>query len=694
MATTQPNPTDEPIDAQFRQLLAERYRDAVGQLAQRYPTEQKGLVVTYDDLYTYSFDLAQDLLGDPEQVLEYFEAGLRQFDLPADVALEDAHVRVTGLPDELTFYPGRFSPTAEAGTYRALTGEVSKVSDTYSKITEAAFECQRCGVMSYVPQTDSGFQEPHECQGCERQGPFRVNFDQSAFVDAQQLRLATPPEIGEAGGTTVDVHLEDDLAGTATAGDRVTATGVLHLEQKTSGNEKTGKFEPYMDAQALTVEETDYRSADVSPDERDRIHELAAGAEGPPLELAAASLAPKIHGYESIKKILILAMVGGSKTVYGPEDHDRGQFHVLLLGDPGTAKSKLIDRVEDLGWRTVGVSGKGATVAGVTASAVQDDFGDGSASLEAGAFVKAHQGTVCIDELDDMPEDVRAAMLDPMSKQRIAVNKWGINATLRTETAVVTAGNPEYGRFDPYEPIPDQFDFESNLLSRFDLVFTLTDRPDPDDDETIGYHIADARDAAKREMAGKEVADDLAETIATPIDRDLLRKWVALAKQAPEPVFADDSVKEWLIDSFADLRGLNGYDDDSAVPVTFRKLEGIIRVAEAAAKFEFSETIEQDHVRFATRVVGESMQDYATDEDGQLDADVAETGTSHSQQQKMKLLADVIKELQGETGADREAVVDALEGEEIAAPHGVVDKAKEQGLAYNTGDGLRWVGGA
>lgn len=689
MSTTPTRPTDDSTDEQFRQFLAERYRDAVGQLA---VADEQSLVVAYSDLYEYSFDLARDLLNSPEQTIEYFEVGLRNFDLPADVDLADAHVRITGLPDELTFFPGLFSPTDEKGTYRALTGEVSKVTDTYSKIVEAAFECERCGTMSYVPQVDSGFAEPHECQGCERQGPFSVNFDQSAFVDAQQLRLATPPEIGDAGGTTVDVFVEDDLAGEATAGDRVTATGVLHLEQQTNGNEKSGKFEPYLDAHALTIEETDHTSVDVSPDERDRIHELAAGAEGDPLEVAAASLAPKIHGYESIKKILILAMVGGSKVVYGPEDHDRGQFHVLLLGDPGTGKSKLIDQVESLGWRTVGVSGKGATVAGVTASAVQDDFGDGSASLEAGAFVKAHQGTVCIDELDDMPEDVRAAMLDPMSKQRIHVNKWGINATLRTETAVVAAGNPQYGRFDPYDPIHEQFDFESNLLSRFDLIFTLTDRPDPENDTTVGRHISEARDAAKREQASHAEAAD-SDVIDAPIDRDLLRKWIALAKQAPEPV-ASDEVREWLVESFADLRALNGYDDDSAVPVTFRKLEGIHRIAEAAAKFEFSETIEMEHAQFATNVVGESMRDYATDEDGTLDADVVESGASRSQQKKMKLLAETISDHQGESGADREAVIDDLHEQGVETAASLIEKAKNDGRAYESGDGLRWVGEA
>ncbi|MFC5278622.1 minichromosome maintenance protein MCM [Halorubrum rubrum] len=698
MSTTHDRRTEnETLTETLIRFMRERYRDEIGTLAQRYPNEQLSLVIDYDELYEFDRGLAEDCLEKPAEMREYLEEALRLYDLPADVDLANAHVRVSNLPPEHTYYPGGFSPTDQAGSYRAITGEVSKATDQYSKIVEAAFECQRCGMFTYIPESDSGFQEPHECQGCERQGPFRVNIDQSEFIDAQQFRLTTPPEIAEGGGTEIDVFVEDDLADVVTAGDRVTVAGTIHLDQQTQGNQKTGKFEPYVDAGALAVDETDHTEVDTTPEERERIQELAAGEEGDPLDLAAASLAPKIHGYDDIKRALILAMVGGSKTVYGPDDHDRGEFHVLLLGDPGTAKSKLIDRVEDLGWRSVGVSGKGATVAGVTASAVQDDFGDGGSALEAGAFVKAHKGAVCIDELDDMPADVRAAMLDPMSKQKIHVNKWGINATLRTETAVVAAGNPKYGRFDPYEPVQEQFDLESNLLSRFDLVFTLTDQPEPDRDSDITSHILDARDAAKRQMAGLDVDDEIAETIATPVDRDLLRKWIALAKQQPEPVFANDEVKAWLEESFTNLRGMNGYDNESPVPVTFRKLEGIVRIAEAAAKFEFSETIEMEHVEFATNAVGQSMKDYGIDEDGTYDADVQETGTSKSQQQKMKILGAVIEELQpdGTGGAETEAVVEKLEEEGIDTGWGLIDKAKEQGLAYEPqGEGIRWVGGA
>lgn len=697
MSTTTTTP-DEDLTNKLIRFYRERYQEAIAELAQHYPKEQVSLVVDYDDLYEYDRGFAEDYLAEPEQLAEYLEEALRLYDLPADVSLSSAHVRVQNLPGERTFYPGEFSPTDYAGQYAAITGEVSKATDQYSKIVEAAFECERCGTMSFIPMGDGGFQEPHECQGCERQGPFSINLDKSDFVDAQQLRVATPPEIASGAGQEIDVFVEDDLADRATIGDRVTIAGTIHLEQQTNGRQKTGKFEPYLDGNHISVKQTDHTDLDIDPGERERIHEVAAGEEGDPIDSAAQSLAPKIYGYEHIKRMLVLSMVGGSRIEYSDGDHDRGEFHVLLLGDPGTAKSKLIDRVEELGWRTVGISGKGATTAGTTATASQDNFGDGEWTLSAGAFVKANEGTVCIDELDDMPADVRAAMLEPMSKQSIHITKAGINTKLRTQTGVVAAGNPKYGRFDPYEDVHDQFDLGSTLLSRFDLIFTLTDQPDPDRDSNITGHILDARDAAKRQMTGREIDDDQEETISTPIDPSLLRKWVALAKQQPAPVFADDDVKQWLQDSFNDLRSLHGYDEESPVPVTFRKLEGIVRIAEAAAMFEFSETIEMRHARIAAKAVGQSIQDYGKNEDGELDADVQESGTSKAQRDKIKILEEVVQELQpakSSDGADVEAVIEELENEGVRTGYDLIDQVKERGWAYQpNGDDIRWVGRA
>lgn len=699
MATTQT--LTEDLITFFRNY----YREEIGTLAQRYPNEQRAIEVDYADLFQFSQDSAEDVLEKPEAMQEHLDEALHMYDLPADIDLAGrgddapATVRVVNLPEDYTFYSGGFSPTELAGELLSVTGEVSKASDVYSKVVEAAFECKRCGTMSYIPQTDSGFQEPHECQGCERQGPFRVNHDQSTYKDAQKLRLQTPPEVASVAGQTIDVFVERDLAEVATVGDRVTITGVLHLEQVTKGKEKTGKFEPYMDGTAIAVDETDHTEIDIAPEEQSRIRALAAGEEGEPIELAGDSLAPKIYGHDHIKRMAVLMMVGGQRVVYPDGSADRGDFHMLLLGDPGTAKSNIVDRVEEVAPRSVGVSGKGAREAGITASAVRDDFGDSQWTLEAGAFVKANQGVVCIDELDDMPAEIRAAMLDPMSKQKIHVNKAGINATLSTEAGVIAAGNPLYGRFDEYEPAQEQFDLESNLLSRFDIIFTLTDRPDPDRDADIVSHILSSREAAKRAMKGEELSAEEADVVQPPVDVDILRKWIALAKRQPAPEFEGTEVKRDLGESFEQLRAANGYDTDAAVPVTWRALEGIVRIAEAAAKFEFSEVITARHARIATEAVGQSLQDFGKDEDGQFDADVIETGQSKKTTDTVKFVEDVLDEDFAFEEVDRDTVIEAVNGRSDAvgesAVHSALDKiCKERGHASEPkiGETVKWLG--
>ncbi len=695
--STQQTLTEDLVD-----FLRNYYREEIGELAQHYPGEQHALEVEYADLYQAVPDAAEDFQEQPEQMQDYLDEALHQYDLPVDMDLSGgdppAEVRVVNLPEEHTFYPGGFSPTDRAGEYVAIEGEISKASDEFSRITEAAFQCQRCSTMNYISQQDAGFQEPHECQGCERQGPFKVNHDQSSFKDAQKLRVTTPPEIASGSGQDIDVDVERDLSEMATVGDRVTISGILHLEQITRGQEKTSQFEPYFEGKHIDLEETDHAQLELTPEDRTEIQRLANGEEGDPIDLAGASVAPKIHGLNQIKRMAVLLMVGGQRVVYPDESVDRGDFHMLLLGDPGVAKSVLLGRIEEISPRSVAVSGKGIHTAGLTASAVRDDFGDSEFTLKAGAMVRAHQGVAAIDELDDMDPDVRAALLDPMSKQRIDVEKGGINATLKTETAVVAAGNPKYGRFDRYEPMEEQYDIENNLLSRFDLIFTPTDRPDPDHDPEVAEHILQTREAAKKQMRGEELTEEEAQSIEPPVDSDLLTKWIALAKRQPAPTFAPGVEKD-LEESFNDLRAANGYDDDAAVPVTWRNLEGIVRIAEAAAKFELSETITQRHAEIATQAVGKSMQDYGTDEEGQLDADVVETGQSKKTTDHVKLVEKVLEEEFAYDEVSREDVVDATQERDESVKENTVFRAietiaRERGYAIEPtrGETVKWIG--
>ncbi|MEF8779156.1 MAG: LAGLIDADG family homing endonuclease [Haloferacaceae archaeon] len=330
--------TDD-LTERFIQFYRNYYRDEIGQLAQRYPNEQRSLYVDYDDLYTFDPDLAEDFLAKPDQFREYAEEALRLYDLPADVSLGQAHVRVENLPQSRTIdIRGIRVQDDHIGRMIAVQGIVRKATDVRPKITEAAFECQRCGTMTYIPQTDSGFQEPHECQGCERQGPFRVNHDQSEFVDSQKLRVQESPE-GLRGGQTpqaIDVDAEDDITGEVTPGDHVTVVGVLHIEQMTQGNEKTPVFDLYMDGVSISIEDEEFEDMDITQADVQDIVERSS--EDDIYQQMVDSVAPSIYGYDQEKLAMILQLFSGVTKHLPDGSRIRGDLHMLLIGDPGTGK--------------------------------------------------------------------------------------------------------------------------------------------------------------------------------------------------------------------------------------------------------------------------------------------------------------------------------------------------------------------
>jgi DNA replicative helicase MCM subunit Mcm2 (Cdc46/Mcm family) len=323
----------------FRSFYRRYCDDDIARLAQRYPNEQRSLHLSYNDLYTFDADLAERYLNKPEDMQEIAEEALRTYDLPADVSLGQAHVRLRGLPSSSTIDIRNIRVVDDhIGSMVAVKGIVRKATDVRPKIVEAAFECQRCGTMTYIPQSDSGFQEPHECQGCERQGPFRINHDQSEFIDAQTLRIQESPE-GLRGGETpqsIDVYLEDDICGAVTPGDHVSVAGVLHIEQQTSGNEKTALFDLYMDGVTVTIEDEEFEDMDIDDEDVTEILELA---DSPDIyERMVDSVAPSIYGYREEKLAMILQLFSGVTKHLPDESRIRGDLHMLLIGDPGTGK--------------------------------------------------------------------------------------------------------------------------------------------------------------------------------------------------------------------------------------------------------------------------------------------------------------------------------------------------------------------
>lgn len=667
---------DELID-----LLARYYEEDVAQLAQHYPRDQKSLYIDYNDVYQFNPDLADDLLNHPDDVLDAFEEAVRLYDLPVDVSLSEAHVRVHNLPPDEVLDVADVSRHEHIGTMLGVRGQVQKVSEVKPRLEVGVYLCQRCGATTEVPQRGEDVQEPYQCESCERQGPFHLDADRSDLTNHQYARIQQPPERTKGGdGATMDIHLEDDLVDSFNAGDSVTVTGVLDIIDE--GGSDSRDFDTTMNALAVTREEGDYEDVEIE-EHREEIEAIAAGERGDPYDLLVDSINPEHKGDDDVKLAIALQMFGG----WSRNGKVRGDSHVLLIGDPGCGKSTFLQAVDELAPRSTYASGKGASAAGLTAAAVADDFGDSEWGIEAGALVLADGGVACIDELDKVPETAVSSLHDALESQKVRVNKAGMNATLSSRTALLAAGNPEHGRFDPYEPRAQQIDLGPTLMSRFDLMFTVSDTPDPEEDREVVEHMMRSRRAAAKSELGEDLTEEEAASIEPAISPDVLRAYIALAKDEVTPYIPEnEAVQEYLEEEFMKLRMANADDEDNPVPVTFRQEEAIERLAEASARVRLSDTVTKSDVDRALSLVRKSMRQVGVDPDsGKFDADVIETGQSSSQKGRRKQVVAIVND-HGD-GVTTEEVADIMKRDEEQIEHDV-DQLKQRGSLYERGGEL------
>lgn len=614
-----------------QEFLKTYYGDEIAELAQHYPNERRSLIIDWSDLLQYDPDVADDYHYQPEQIQPYFEEALRLYDLSVDVALGQAHVRLHNIGEPLRVTDLR---AKHVNTLVTINGQVSKVTPIRPKLRKAAFECQRCGTLTRIPQGGDDLQDPNQCPGCEKQGLLRINFSQSEFIDHQQIRVTMPPEEPSGSDEWLDVHLADDAVNSVEPGQRAEITAVIQMKEHNGST----VFDLYGECHTAIPHDSDYESIEID-EHREQFEALANGEQGDPFDLLIDSISPTITGgekMENIKLAIALQQFSGWSRPHPDGQRARGDSHICLIGDPGTGKSSLIETVLDINPRSAFTSGKNTTAAGLTAAAVSDDFGDSDWSLEAGVLVKADGGIACIDEIDKVHGEALKSLHTALERQSIGVSKAGMNADLPCRTALLAAGNPKYGRFDQNEPIIQQLDLEPALMSRFDLVFTLVDQPDPDRDEAMAEHIVKARNISGRIARGDLDADAAeADLIDPAISKETLRAWIAHARENYRPVIENENVREALVKYFAEIRSST---EGKTVPLTARKLTAVQRFAEASARVRLSDTIEMQDVEIAKRVIGASLGDVGINADGHLDGDTTEIGYSQSQQEKRKAL--------------------------------------------------------
>ncbi|MDY6964892.1 MAG: minichromosome maintenance protein MCM [Halobacteriota archaeon] len=637
-------------------FLGKYYKDKILKLATEYP-EKRSLTINWSDVDKYDSTLADMLLENPDKVLPFAEEALKNFDLPTGITLGKAHIRVAKLPKRTEIRDLRSNHITKL---IALEGLVRKVTEVRPKLIIAAFECQRCEHLTMVPQSGSKYIEPYSCESdaCGgRKGVFKLVIPKSEFIDAQKIMIQESPENlrGGAQPQTLDIRIEDDLAGILAPGDRIIATGVLRSFQRSTQTGKSTTFDIFLEGNHMELEEPEFAELDISKEDEEEIQRLKNDPQI--YEKVVKSIAPTIYGYEEIKEAMALQLLSGLVKTLPDGSRVRGDAHMLLVGDPGTGKSQLLRYISNLAPKGVYTGGKSATAAGLTATAVKDEFGEGRWALEAGALVLADGGMAAVDELDKMKSEDSSAMHEAMEQQTVSVAKAGIMATLKSRCAILGAANPKRGRFDMYKPLAEQIEMPPTLLSRFDLIFILADIPDENEDREIARHILQSHYAGELDLRARNIGDVSREVvkeqmkpIQPEIQPDLLRKYIAYAKSNIFPIMTEEA-REQIIDFYMGLRR-QGEGEKSAVPVTSRLLEGLVRLGEASARMRLSGEVTLEDVNRVINIVESSLKQVGIDpETGEYDVDWM-VGKPKSQRDKITILLDIIRDVMNEYGGD------------------------------------------
>ncbi|HLC39499.1 MAG TPA: minichromosome maintenance protein MCM [archaeon] len=615
----------EEIITRVAEFLREYYyNDLVGAASEG----KKSIVIDFSLLDRFDTDLADYLLEFPEETLPAAEEATRQIDLPAEAKLK---LRLINLPESKDIRI-RNIRSEHVGKLIAVDGIVKRASEVRPEVSEAIFQCPECGTKHTVIQTEVFLRSPIECD-CGNRKNFKL-IEQKLY-DARWVVIEEPFEItsGER-PSDIRIFLKEDLTtpkmqNKTEPGNRIKIAGVLKQLPRRIKGTVSRQMEIYIDANSIESVEVEWEELDITPEDEKKIIELANDAEI--YNKLVASIAPALYGLDAIKEAIALQLFGGEVHVQLDKSRVRGVIHILLVGDPSTAKSVLMKVVSMLIPRGRYVSGKGVTAAGLTATVVKDEEFLGGWVLEAGALVMCNRSLCAIDEFEKVEKTDQVALHEAMEQNTISIAKATIVATLPAQTSILAGGNPKLGRFDPYMPIKEQINVPETLLSRFDLKFALRDVPNPELDAKVADHILKSRHYGE-------------EDVAPVISADLLKKYVAYARKNCHPKLLKEAgslIKDFFVDLRSKVMG-----EEAPIPITLRQYEALIRLAEAAAKIRLRDTVTKEDAVRAINLMKASLREFGFEpETGKIDIDRLEGRVTATERGKIRVMLDVIEEL-------------------------------------------------
>jgi len=645
--------TEETLTANPETLFLDffklnKYRERLSNIA---VSGKKSFMVDFDGLLATEPKLAQQLMDNPDEYLEYANrAAKAQLQIEEPEYAEEIGkltVRFQGLPEST---PLRILGSKHIGKLVMLEGIVVRASPARPMVMEASFKCKWCGATSNITQSGPFLTAPLACSApeCRRKSSFDFIQEESTFIDSQDVRIQERPEDLPPGQLPrwLDIKLlERDLVDAARPGDHVSVVGVTRaVASRLPRVGQLRSFTLHLDTNFIDVESKEPDKVLITPEEEKKILELA---KDPKIhDMILHSLAPSVYGYEHIKEAIMYLLFGGTAKHF-PDITIRGDLNVLIVGDPGTAKSQLLQYVAKIAPRGLYTSGRGTTAAGLTAAVLRDK--SGGMTLEAGALVLADKGIAAIDEMDKMRTEDRVAIHEVMEQHTVSIAKGGIVATLNARTSILAAANPTLGRYDPYRTVGENISLPVTILSRFDLIFVLRDVPEKIKDTQMTEHILDLHRTG-------------VSPVEAPIESDIFRKYISYAKNL-KPILTQEALDQ--LKEFYLLMRSASETEGTPVAITARQLESLIRVAEARARVALRDKVTLEDAERAINIMKTSLEQVGIDiSSHKFDIDIIMTGKPKSLRDKLSIILGLVTSLEKETGiVDKERLLERLQTE-------------------------------
>lgn len=600
-----------------------KYRDA---LKRNYNLNQFWVEINVEDLSSFDELLAEKLSKKPTEHLPILEEAAKELadELTAprpegEEKVEDIQVLLSSESHTANL---RELKSESVSRLVKIPGIVISASAIKAKATKISIQCRSCrNIIPNLPVKPGleGYVMPRKCN-TEQAGrpkcpldPYFIIPDKCKCIDYQVLKLQEAHESIPQGEMPrhLPIYCDRVLCERVAPGARVTVLGIYSIKKIAKvgreGREKgsVGVRSSYLRAVGLTAEEgVTGGLRPFTTDEEEQFRRLAASPDI--YDRLAKSIAPSVFGAVDMKKAITTLLFGGSRKRLPDGLTRRGDINILLLGDPGTAKSQLLKFVEKVAPIGVYTSGKGSSAAGLTASVIRDP-GSRNFVMEGGAMVLADGGVVCIDEFDKMREDDRVAIHEAMEQQTISIAKAGITTTLNSRCSVLAAANSVFGRWDDTKA-DDNIDFMPTILSRFDMIFIVKDEHDQNRDITLAKHIISVH-------MGGDSADRAGEGEGGELPLALVRRFAAYCRSRCGPRLAAPAAERLRARYVLMRTGAATHERQAdkrlSIPITVRQLEAIVRISESLAKMQLQPFATEAHVTEALRLFQVSTLDAA-----------------------------------------------------------------------------------